>query len=294
MSQEITVIQGQDLEASLKYADALARSQLLPDAYKGKPANILVAVEHGRSLGLPPMTAINGINVINGKPTMSADLMAGVVRRAGHTLRVRENSPESVTAMLIRRDDPDYTFEVTWDRARATQAGLWGGRGGWSKYPSQMLRARAITEVCRQGANDCLNGIVYTPEELGANVTFTDDGMERVVPSPASARMVREETRINGESLVTEDQLNVLRRYYEQLEWDGVKLADLVAHYSDGRTRIVQELTIAEADMFITDAAHHVSTSNAQHDTATDTLIPEIVDAIPLPNDEFDEKEVYQ
>ena len=34
------------------------------------------------------------------------------------------------------------------------------------QYPRQMLRARAITEVCRQGASDALAGTVYTPEEL--------------------------------------------------------------------------------------------------------------------------------
>lgn len=31
----------------------------------------------------------------------------------------------------------------------------------------QMLRARAISEVCRQGASDALMGELYVPEELG-------------------------------------------------------------------------------------------------------------------------------
>ena len=33
-----------------------------------------------------------------------------------------------------------------------------------------MLRARATTEVARMGAQDALGGVIYCPEELGANV----------------------------------------------------------------------------------------------------------------------------
>ena len=128
------------------------------------------AREGRAALGIPAIQALNSIAVINGRATLSADLMAAVVRRAGHRLRVREDGPESVTATLIRADDPDGAFTATWTREKATRAGLWGNRGPWTQYPTQMLRARAITEVCRQGASDALMGLVYTPEELGARL----------------------------------------------------------------------------------------------------------------------------
>lgn len=174
------------VEAKKQYAQALAASGLLPDAYVRNPANVLVAVEYGEALGLKPMQAITGINVIKGRPALSAQMMSSLVRQAGHKLRVKETSPTSVTATLIRKDDPDAPFVVVWDREKAQAAGLWGQRGPWTSYPAQMLANRAISEVCRKGAAECLSGLVYTPEEvenLGAAPGVSgEDGSALSVP----------------------------------------------------------------------------------------------------------------
>lgn len=154
----------------IEHAKIVAQSSLVPAEYRGKPADIVWAMDIGDALGVPYTQVMQSMVVARGKMTMSADLMGGVVRRAGHKLRLRENG-DSVTATLIRADDPDYEFTVTWDKAKAQAAGLWGGRGPWQQYPRQMLRARAITEVCRQGASDALAGTIYTPEELESTPT---------------------------------------------------------------------------------------------------------------------------
>ena len=149
----------------LQHAQAVAQSTLIPDGYRNQPANVLWAMDLADALGVPFPQVMQTMAVMRGRMTMSADLMAAVVRRAGHKLRIREQGM-SVTAALIRQDDPDYEFTATWDEAKARQAGLWGQRGPWSLYPAQMLRSRAITEVCRQGASDALAGTIYTPEEF--------------------------------------------------------------------------------------------------------------------------------
>lgn len=149
----------------IEHAKIVAQSSLIPAEYRGKPADIVWAMDIGDALGVPYTQVMQSMVVARGKMTMSADLMGAVVRRAGHKLRLREDG-DSVTATLIRADDTDYEFTVTWDKAKAQAAGLWGSRGPWQQYPRQMLRARAITEVCRQGASDALAGTVYTPEEL--------------------------------------------------------------------------------------------------------------------------------
>ena len=149
----------------IEHAKVVAQSSLIPPEYRGKPADIVWAMDIGDALGVPYTQVMQSMVVARGKMTMSADLMGAVVRRAGHRLRLREDG-DSVTADLIRADAPDYTFTVTWDKPKAQAAGLWGSRGPWQQYPRQMLRARAITEVCRQGASDALAGTVYTPEEL--------------------------------------------------------------------------------------------------------------------------------
>ena len=175
------------LQERADYIARLAPSTILPTAYRGNAANAFVAAETGAALGLEPLQALAAIAVINGRATLSSDLMAAVIRRAGHTLRIVENSPESVTATLIRADDKTFKFTVTWDKDKAVKAGLWGQRGPWSQYPTQMLRARAITEVARQGASEALMGMIYSPEDFGATITDTGEVIEAEIVDDAPA-----------------------------------------------------------------------------------------------------------
>lgn len=179
------------LQERADYIARLAPSTILPTAYRGNAANAFVAAETGAALGLEPLQALASIAVINGRATLSSDLMAAVIRRAGHTLRIVENSPESVTATLIRADDRKFEFTVTWDKDKAVKAGLWGQRGPWSQYPTQMLRARAITEVARQGASEALMGMIYSPEDFGAVITDTGEVIEAEVVDDAPSQRAK-------------------------------------------------------------------------------------------------------
>lgn len=163
----------------MTYAKALAAASLLPPAYRNQPANVLLAMEYGDALGLSPIAAIQGVNVIDGKPSASASLIGALVRRAGHRLRV-ETTPDgaSARATIIRSDDPEFTFTAVWTMERAQAAGL-TGKGAWKTYPSAMLKARAITEVARDACPEALSGVQYTAEELGAD-EHTDRRPSRV------------------------------------------------------------------------------------------------------------------
>ena len=79
-----------------EYSEALAASDLLPKQYRNAPANVLVALEYGNALGLSPMAAIQGIHVVEGKPTASAQLIGALVRNAGHRLRVQGDETHAV------------------------------------------------------------------------------------------------------------------------------------------------------------------------------------------------------
>lgn len=164
-------VRAESLPERMEYARTLASSGLLPTAYRNRPENVLFAVEYGRALGLEPITAINSVHVIEGKPSASSGLISSLVRRAGHKLRVRiEREPELVAiAQIIRSDDVDFTFESQWTLARAKRAGV-AGKKVWQNFPEAMLKARAITEVAREACEEAILGVGYTPEELGAEV----------------------------------------------------------------------------------------------------------------------------
>ena len=160
----MTEIVPASMDARMEYSRALAASSLLPKQYQKQPANVLVALEYGAALGLSPMAAIQGVHVVEGKPTASAQLIGALVRNAGHRLRVTGND-KTATATIVRRDDPEFEFTATWTIDRAKAAGL-TGKGVWKQYPAAMLKARAITEVARDACPDVLAGVAYTEEEL--------------------------------------------------------------------------------------------------------------------------------
>jgi hypothetical protein len=197
MSTDLVKHQGSapaNLDGSVRFAQLLADADLLPRQFVNKPANVLYAVEYGRTLGITPIAAITGIHVIEGKPSASAGLIGGLVRQAGHKLRVKSDGKSWATAQIVRADDPDFTYECTWDLERAAQASLceiknnkpWardrnGKPTAWEKYPAAMLKARAITEVARDACEDVLFGLHYTPEELGAIVNQDGEPVEAEV-----------------------------------------------------------------------------------------------------------------
>lgn len=167
MSNELARPEADGLAARIQYARALSEASLLPNAYRKQPANVLLAMEYGEALGLSPIAAIQGVHVIDGKPTASAQLIGALVRKAGHRLRVSV-SPDGTAAKatIVRSDDPDFVFESLWTLDRAQAAGLIG-KGTWKAYPASMLKARAITEVARDACPEVLSGVAYTAEELG-------------------------------------------------------------------------------------------------------------------------------
>ncbi|QYC54374.1 RecT-like ssDNA binding protein [Microbacterium phage Pickles13] len=148
------------------------------------PGKVLLMAETGAMLGIHPMAALQGIHIIEGKPSLSANLLAALVRRAGHRLRVSTRGSWAdgtfvARAELTRADDPDFTFVVEWGVERAQRAGLTNKSGPWRTYPEAMSKSRAITEVIREGAPDVTLVPAYSPEELGA--TNVDESGELIV-----------------------------------------------------------------------------------------------------------------
>lgn len=192
MSQEITktTTVGTSLAEQIEFVRMVTSGEgqsILPDAYRGNPANALIAVGLGASMGLSPAESLYRISVIKGKPSASAELIASNIRKAGHKLRVVGNE-SSCTATVIRADDPDFPFEVTRDMAWAKGMGL-ASQDNYRKQPGTMLQWRAITAVARLACPEALYGVAYTPDELSDFGSGTRNSGP-AAPPPAAARPV--------------------------------------------------------------------------------------------------------
>jgi hypothetical protein len=179
------------LTAQMNFARALASGTMLPDAYRNQPANVLIAIGLGQSMGLSPAESLYRIAVIKGKPTASAELIAANVRKSGHKLRVlTDEQAMSVTATIVRADDPDFEFKVTRDLAWAQSMGL-DRNDNYRKQPLTMLQWRAITAVARLACPEALYGVSYTPDEMydmgGGPQQVDSERVDTPDPSPAPA-----------------------------------------------------------------------------------------------------------
>jgi len=174
-------------EVTWKTAQKIANTPFVPTAFRGKPESVFAAILYGEELGLGPMQSLNSIHVIEGKPSMSPELMRGLVARAGHRIDVKESSSDKVT-VWGKRIDTGSEATVTWSMKDAQLAGL-AGRGAWKTYPRAMLLARATSELCRMLFADVVAGLSYTPEEAAsiAGVEWTDVPADPLSSAPQTA-----------------------------------------------------------------------------------------------------------
>jgi hypothetical protein len=139
----------------------------VPKAFWSRPEAALAAILMGRELGLGDMVALQRIYVIEGRPTLSAELILGLVRRAGHSVTFDERSAERCAITGKRKDNGDE-LHVEWTMHDAVQAKL-ANKDNWKNYPRAMLHARAVTELARALFSDCIGWAVYAPEDFDAH-----------------------------------------------------------------------------------------------------------------------------
>lgn len=153
----------------------LAKSNLVPGRYRDRPDDLYVVAQRGRELGLGPMESITSMHVIDGTPSLSAQLMLALCRRRVPGLSVHYPEAAGEKCVIIMRrpeDDEPSTFVFTMDDA--ARMGL-TKKQNWVRMPRHMLRARVISEACRAICPDAMAGI-YTPEELNPDLTVDEDG----------------------------------------------------------------------------------------------------------------------
>lgn len=146
-------------------ATAFSKSGLFPNVKSPEQAFVLILA--GQEMGVGPMEAVSGITLIQGKPTMSANLLAALVKRhPRYDYRVADHSDTTCRIEFLQDGEVSGVSEFTLEDAR--KAGL-GGNQTWKKYTAALLFARALTQGVRWYAPDVTSSAAYTPEELGGD-----------------------------------------------------------------------------------------------------------------------------
>ena len=174
------------MEEALTLARAVVASGMAPHGLE-TPEACLIAILHGLEVGLTPLSALQRIAVIDGRPTIWGDGAMALVRASGLCRSVREwiegDAPQDWTAYceVLRRGESDpVTCRFGVEDAR--RAGLWGKPGPWSLYPRRMLQMRARAFALRDVFADVLGGL-YLREEIESEVVLQD-------PAPTKAQAI--------------------------------------------------------------------------------------------------------
>lgn len=205
------------LDEAWRLASAIAKSALIPKAFKQHPEDVLVAIQLGIEVGLAPMQSLQSIAVINGRPTLYGDGFLALIMasplyidhdeywlvggqrldivttadlEAGETAGVctfwRRGKANPVTRSFSIAD-ARKARTTTYDEAgNKRTVPLIDKPGPWVEYRSRMLvmRARAFA------GRDCFPDVLRGLKEYGEVVDSPDEDTNET-PTPAPVPRAR-------------------------------------------------------------------------------------------------------
>lgn len=183
-------------EDAVRISGTLAKSELVPKDFRGKPENVFVAIQWGQEIGLPALQALQNIAVINGRPSIWGDAALALVtahKDFEDIIEVLEGSGDGMVARCTvkrkNRSPVVREFAVT----DAKRAGLWSKEGPWKNYPQRMLQLRARAFALRDSFPDAIKGI-----------SIAEEVQDEIEINPAPVRAPVAQPRAASEKPVTE------------------------------------------------------------------------------------------
>ena len=162
----------ESFEFAQRQAKSLCQSQLVPTQYQGQNglSNCLVALEMSKRMNLSPLTVMQNLNVIHGKPTWSSQFITSNILGCGRFknfdyIVTGKDDSLSVQCQAIRLEDNKLVKGTAVSMKMAQQEGWTAKNKKYQSMPELMLKNRAATFFGRQYIPDLLLG-VQTSEEV--------------------------------------------------------------------------------------------------------------------------------
>lgn len=195
------------LEDYYRFGQYVVSSRLAPASFN-TAEQVLIAVQTGAELGMPPMRALQSLCVINGQARLYGDAPLALVRQSGKLEWIKEKiegeGDEMVAICIAQRDGEPEPIERTFSVEDAINAKLWKKAGPWTQYPKRMLQMRARSLCLRDGFPDCFGGATIAEEYMGlpepAHETTTPKRVESqqkdIEPNLAAREIIEEIFRL--------------------------------------------------------------------------------------------------
>lgn len=160
-------------------AQALAKSNIIPANFQGKPENVLIAIEQSQRLNVSPFMVMQNLYVIQGRPSWSSKFLIAMINGSGkfdeelHFDEKKDAKGKPYSCLAWTMKNGRRVEGVTVDMEMASAEGWLNKTGSkWKTLPAIMLRYRAASFFASLNCPELTLGI-YTKEELEDN-TFNN------------------------------------------------------------------------------------------------------------------------
>lgn len=174
-------------ELMLRQAKWLASSDLVPKQFQGNIANAVIALEMANRMGASPLSVMQNIYIVHGKPGWSAQFIIAAVNTTGKFTPIRytikgDGQNKECVAWATEKATGERLESPPVSIAMAKVEGWLEKQGSkWKTMPDLMLRYRTAT----------LFGRLYAPEVLMGMKTV--DEIEDAGPDEQSRMSPQEE-----------------------------------------------------------------------------------------------------
>jgi len=156
-------LQTTTVNETLQMAKLFAESGMFTDAKQMSQA--FVKVQAGKEMGIGAFASMTGINIIMGKPTLGAGLIASCVKaNEKYDFKVKELTDKICSIDFFQKSVNG--MELIGNSTFTIEDAKKQGTKNLDKFPKNMLYARAISNGQKWFCPDVFKMAVYVPEEM--------------------------------------------------------------------------------------------------------------------------------
>lgn len=170
-----------------KIATQYSKSDLVPENYKGKPQNVIIALGMAQKTGFDVYTIMNNLNIVKGKASWSGSFCRTLIEATGlykdlELIEVGERGKDTwgYYAQAVKKSDGKIVKGATVTIGMA-QAEGWTKNTKWKSMPELMLMYRSMAFFARVYASSAINGIQTVEEVEDVNMIEVNNTMEDIL-----------------------------------------------------------------------------------------------------------------
>lgn len=179
-------------DQTLRAADMLSKTSMVPQNYQGKPQDCFLALEIAGRMNLSPMFVMQNMYMVKGKPSWAGQACMTLINQCGKFTDVKvvytgtKGKDDRGCFIRATRLSDGETVDGTEVTLKMAAAEGWTSNTKWRNMPEQMLAYRAASFFAR----------IHCPESMMGAQTVEE--MEDVAKVRSTAQRIKDAIKAEG------------------------------------------------------------------------------------------------